>query len=410
MVSTLYNYLKDKAPPFSDLQKKYNPLLQLVDILIGTIPNCDVVMEIWPTSFQTYNLLVPNLLNLPASLFGNKEIKRLMGLAMYHSSASAGCNYCTAHTCSFALRRGLDESVILGESTSKESAVINFSRKMAEVPCMVTKDDFLKLKDHCNSKEIEAVSMGIVLMGFLNKYMDVLGVELEQEAIDDVADLLQQTTWTVGKHADGEIAVSPFKKKLEKDNFLTYLKVIRQAPGAVSLESKWLKDTPKGEEAMGNYLKKQIGHNFSVLSKLKRPKLKRTFVTILCNNFSDSTTKIGLKAKVLCGLVFSTIVGNAYLKNEMIELAKNNSMELSTEHQKNILAFSSMQKAVPAHLAIEEKVALHFTKKASTSPAFIDSTLMQEIMGKLAPDAIVELITWLSILQAIHRLEKLPTL
>ncbi len=64
--------------------------MQLVIILIGTIPNCDVVMGIWPTSFQAYNLWVPNLLNLPASIFGNKEIKRLMGLAMYHSSSSAG--------------------------------------------------------------------------------------------------------------------------------------------------------------------------------------------------------------------------------------------------------------------------------------------------------------------------------
>jgi len=129
MNTTIYAHLKLKAPAFSSLHKKYNPVLQLVDVLIGVIPNCDPIMEIWPTSFRTYNLFVPNLLNLPASLFGSKSVKALMGLAMYQSSAAAGCNYCTAHCCSFAIRRGLNESVVLGEVGKKESAVINFSRK-----------------------------------------------------------------------------------------------------------------------------------------------------------------------------------------------------------------------------------------------------------------------------------------
>jgi len=36
----------------------------------GMVPNCDPYLEIWPPAFRTYNLMVPNLLNLPAPVLG----------------------------------------------------------------------------------------------------------------------------------------------------------------------------------------------------------------------------------------------------------------------------------------------------------------------------------------------------
>jgi hypothetical protein len=49
------------------LHERYGPLLELVRRLIGVVPNCDSYLEIWPTGFRSYNVIVPNLLNLRVS-------------------------------------------------------------------------------------------------------------------------------------------------------------------------------------------------------------------------------------------------------------------------------------------------------------------------------------------------------
>jgi len=103
----LASLLKADAIPMSALRERYEPLLELVRVLIGVVPNCDKYLEIWPPAFRTYNILVPNFLNLPFGIFGiGGAPKEVVGLGMYVSSRIAECPYCSAHTCSFALRRG----------------------------------------------------------------------------------------------------------------------------------------------------------------------------------------------------------------------------------------------------------------------------------------------------------------
>ena len=412
---TLYKNLLTKAPTFTDLHKKYNPVLQLVNILIGTIPNCDPILEIWPTGFRTYNLLVPNLLNLPNSLLGSKTVKKLMGLAMYESSLSSGCNYCTAHCCSFAIRRGLNESTITGQATNKELAVINFARKMGQIPCNINKDDFTELQKYCNSNEIEAILMGTVLMGFLNKFMDAIGVELEQESIDDVSFLLKNTTWEVGKHANAEHR-APVKSDIKVDNILTYIKVFRLAPGAMKLEKRWLKGVPNKTEKINEFLNKNIGYDFPVLNKIKRPKSKKVIATVLRDNFSESDTHIGLKNKIIHGLIFSTIIENISLKNDLLALAEKNSITINVELQKTIKEFSNNANIeTPSDLTFtnyslpeQELVAFKFTHQISTSPTNLNNDVLQEVINQLKATYVVELVTWISLLQALHRLHKLP--
>lgn len=89
------------------LDDRYGALLRLVDTVLGVVPNCDRYLEIWPPAFRTYNILVPNLLNLPVPVLGvGGPPAGVVGLAMYVASRVAGCPYCSAHSCSFALRRG----------------------------------------------------------------------------------------------------------------------------------------------------------------------------------------------------------------------------------------------------------------------------------------------------------------
>ena len=88
MANTLAQALSASTVDWKTLHKQYNPLLHLVRELIGIIPTCDPVLEIWPPGFRTYNLLVPNMFNLPNTLFGKTPFKSSMGLAMYASTNS----------------------------------------------------------------------------------------------------------------------------------------------------------------------------------------------------------------------------------------------------------------------------------------------------------------------------------
>src|SRR5215213_6546612 len=102
----LVDLLERDAVPLETLHGRYGSLLELVRKLLGVVPNCDAYLEIWPPAFRTYNVMVPNLLNFPLLGWGLGAPRSTVGLAMYVSSRAAGCAYCSAHSCSFALRRG----------------------------------------------------------------------------------------------------------------------------------------------------------------------------------------------------------------------------------------------------------------------------------------------------------------
>ncbi|MEX6690102.1 hypothetical protein QTN47_21515 [Danxiaibacter flavus] len=174
MAKTLAEGLKSASVDWTTLHTKYNPLLNLVRELIGIIPNCDPILEIWQPGFRTYNLLVPNMFNLPNTLFGSKSFKASMGLAMYASSKAA-CAYCTAHTCSFALRRGARAEAIAGLRTAKEQAVVTLAEKLAQIPSSLTIADVEAVRQYFSPSETEWLVYSISMMGFLNKFMNAMG-------------------------------------------------------------------------------------------------------------------------------------------------------------------------------------------------------------------------------------------
>ncbi len=271
MIETLAEGLKPASVDFDVLHKQYNPLLALVRELIGLIPNCDPILEIWPTGFRTYNLLVPNLFNLPATLFGSKSFKASMGLAMYASS-KASCAYCTAHACSFALRRGATNNAIAGQRTPKEQAVVTLAERLSAIPSQLTLADVETVNKHFSQSEIEWIIFSISMMGFLNKFMNAMGVELEQDAINDTAELLSQTGWQAGIHALNGYRITK-NAAPEKDNLFTYLRVIRHAPGAVLWEKQWVKGVPAVYERAAAYLVQHTGYSFPLLIPVKQPRV-----------------------------------------------------------------------------------------------------------------------------------------
>src|SRR6478609_6157143 len=171
----LVDLLEEHAVPFETLDEKYGALLALVRTLIGVVPNCDPYLEIWPTAFRSYNVLVPNLLNLPFLVWGMGAPRAAVGLGMYVSSRAAGCPYCSAHACSFALRRGasVDQVATALEEDARlappEKAVARVARALGRAEAVLADEDRQELLRHYSAAHAEWIVLGIAMMGWLNK-------------------------------------------------------------------------------------------------------------------------------------------------------------------------------------------------------------------------------------------------
>ncbi|AFY56940.1 hypothetical protein Riv7116_4519 [Rivularia sp. PCC 7116] len=419
-MKTLANQLLPSSVDFSRLHQEYSPLLNLVKLLIGVIPNCDPILEIWQVGFRTYNLLVPNLLNLPISLIDTKSNKALLGLAMYSASQTAQCAYCTAHCCSFALRRGLSPEVFQGNTSPKEKAVIDLGQALSAIPANLPSNLISELRTHFNDTELEQLALSIGMMGFLNKFMDAVGVELEAESINDVSHILSSTGWTPGKHRDEEKLLNVSHNIVTTDSLKTYLRVFLQAPGAIWIERQWTNGISGNSVNAQAYLKNIVGYDFPLLKNIKSSRVVRALTTVLRDNLDQNTSEIGVSAKALCGLIFAATVENDYLIKESITLAKLFNRDLSQttiETIKNIANLSvptdkseskKQLNNITTALKISQKsaAAFIFTRAISNSPADVNETILSEISPLLSPTELVELNVWISIQQLMHRLER----
>jgi alkylhydroperoxidase family enzyme len=422
MAKTFAESLKYASADWNTLHRSYKPQLNLVRELIGIIPGCDPILEIWQPGFRTYNLLVPNMFNLPGTLFGSRSFKASMGIAMYASSKAA-CAYCTAHACSFALRRGARTEAIAGSRTAKEQAVVTLAEGLAHIPSALTLADVEAVKQHFSPAETERLVFAISMMGFLNKFMNAVGVELEQEAINDTAELLSKTGWEPGIHASDGYSITKSVTP-PKDNLFTYMRVIRQAPGAVLWEKKWTGGVPSDYHRAAEYLKQYTGYSFSILKPVESGRVIRILTTVLRENLDEQQTETGLKMKMYAGFIFSVVVRNDVLKTEIKNLSSHLAPELDNERYTSLEKISQME--IPTDSAICDKVIASLQQQylltgkeaavillavtASHSPAHVNDAVVKTITKYIEPAGIVEIIVWLSILQLLNRLSSYYTL
>ncbi len=377
----LVSLLKADAVPFETLHARYGSLLKLVRKLIGVVPNCDPYLEIWPTAFRTYNVMVPNFLNLPFVLWGLGAPRDLLGLALYASSRTAGCAYCSAHTCSFALRRGATPDKVShatdedpGRYSPVERAVIGVARAMSRVPAGVTEEDRRALRSQLSAAGAEWIVLGVAMMGFLNKFMDALGVELETETHGEVGGLLSPSGWSAGQHFDGDVV--PVGELPAADGLFTRLGVLREAPSAISLDRQWTAGVPDRWPQVGRYLESKTGYAFPVLSRLSHRRCVRALATMLRDNLDPASSVVGLPSKLGAAAIYAEVVGDAALSAEIARLGP-----ASTDARIEALA-----------------------RAIAPSPAVVDAAVVEGCRGMPAA-ALVEIVTFVSLVQLVHRIE-----
>src|SRR5205823_3236377 len=124
-----------------------------------------------------------------------------------------------------------------------------------------------ELLRHFSAMNAERLVLGIAMMGFLNKFMDAVGVDLEAAAVEEVTPVLRPIGWTPGKHrVDDGIPAHPSLQARPggPDTLATRLALLRYLPAAVRLGLAWTRGVPARWPAVGAYLQAHTGHDFPV--------------------------------------------------------------------------------------------------------------------------------------------------
>ncbi len=133
------------------------------------------------------------------------SLKRLLS---YLSSMTTGCRYCEAHTIRAAERYGAEEEKMRNiweykthdAFTDAERVVFDFAIAASTVPNSVTEEHHENLRKHWDDGEIVEILGVVALFGYLNRWNDSMGTQLEEPAAEDGNEYLAVKGWSRGKH------------------------------------------------------------------------------------------------------------------------------------------------------------------------------------------------------------------
>ena len=132
-------------------------------------------------------------------------LKRLLA---YLASKTAGCRYCEAHAIRAAARYGSEEDKLnhiweyrtYPAFSDAERAVFDFAIAAASIPNAVDDEIADNMRKYWDDGEIVEILGVVALFGYLNRWNDSMGTQLEKPAADDGNKYLGKNGWTRGKH------------------------------------------------------------------------------------------------------------------------------------------------------------------------------------------------------------------
>ena len=132
-------------------------------------------------------------------------LKRLIA---YLSSMTTGCRYCEAHAIRAAERYGAEEQKMThiwdykthSIFSEAERAAFDLAIAASSVPNAVDDEISENMRKHWEDGEIVEILGVIALFGYLNRWNDSMGTQLEKPAADDGSKFLGAKGWNIGKH------------------------------------------------------------------------------------------------------------------------------------------------------------------------------------------------------------------
>jgi uncharacterized peroxidase-related enzyme len=183
--------------------KNFQDLIQFFNETLGFCPNSVKTMYHRPSIAYAFIELNKAVMQNKGNV--SSSLKRLIG---YISSNAAGCRYCQAHTIRAAERYGAEiekmnniwEFRTHKAFSESERTALEFALASSTIPNSVDNRIAENLRLYWNEGEIVEIVGVVALFGYLNRWNDSMGTELEKEAIESGEKYLKQKDWTVGKH------------------------------------------------------------------------------------------------------------------------------------------------------------------------------------------------------------------
>lgn len=190
--------------PLSDAgNAEIRELIRFFDETLGFCPNSVLTMQIRPEIAKAF-------IQLNKAVMANhgrvtSALKRMIG---YLSSYTAGCQYCQAHTIRAAERyEGHPDQInniwdyqVHPAFSDAERAALDFAIAASTIPNAVDDQIAQELHKYWDDGEIVEMLGVIGLFGYLNRWNDSMGTQMENGAVESGEKYLAHKGWSVGKH------------------------------------------------------------------------------------------------------------------------------------------------------------------------------------------------------------------
>jgi uncharacterized peroxidase-related enzyme len=178
-------------------------LAEFFNETLGFCPNSVLTMQHRPAISKAF-------IELNKAVMANegRVTSALKRMIAWVSSNAAGCRYCQAHSIRAAERYGAEAEKLdniwqyrtHASFSEGERAALDFALAASQVPNTVDADLKKRLHTYWNDGEIVEILGVISLFGYLNRWNDSMGTDIEEGAVESGIKYLAKYGWEEGKH------------------------------------------------------------------------------------------------------------------------------------------------------------------------------------------------------------------
>ncbi|MCC1483373.1 carboxymuconolactone decarboxylase family protein [Winogradskyella immobilis] len=191
------------TPLSADHDLETKELAEFFNETLGFCPNSVLTMQRRPAISKAF-------INLNKAVMANegRVTSALKRMIAWVSSNATGCRYCQAHAIRAAERYGAEQEQLdniweyktHSAFSEAERVALDFSLAATLVPNSVDADLKKRLYEHWNEGEIVEMLGVISLFGYLNRWNDSMGTDIEDGAVESGNQYLGKHGYNVGKH------------------------------------------------------------------------------------------------------------------------------------------------------------------------------------------------------------------